>query len=173
MKCSKLLEWPKRLIAGKDYNSACANLPRVLEKELEGNRHAAFWKKGSSQPELQETFLTQSFHVIIKVLTGDKFPGAQEFVAHCDGGEFNPVLDEIQETQMLKAQKILFKDVQSMWLSQRPNGEKQYQDWAMNHPLGQKKPPHNVSLVSKKNFFKDQWKHYLNLQKNVWSILHF
>ena len=42
-------------------------------------------QKGSSQPEQQGTFLTQSFHVIIKVLTGDKFPGAQESVAHGDG----------------------------------------------------------------------------------------
>ena len=35
-----------------------------------------FSQKESSQLEQQRTFLTQSFHVLIKVLTGDKFPGA-------------------------------------------------------------------------------------------------
>jgi hypothetical protein len=52
--------------------------------------------KGHLQPKQPRVFLTQCFHIVIEVLTGDKFPGAQESVAHCNGRLFNRA--GIQET---------------------------------------------------------------------------
>lgn len=135
----------------KDCTSACAKFRRVLEKELKGSRQAAFSKRifsaratgNISYPELSCNHRSSHWRQVSRCprICCSLWWMRIQHNSRWGSGDSN---------EMLRPQKILFKDVQSMWLSQRPNGEKQCQDWAMNHPLGQKKAPHNVSFSLQK-----------------------
>lgn len=143
---------------------------RLLEKELEGNSHASFSKRilsirtteNISYPELSCNHQSSHWRQVSRCLRicCSLWWMRVQHSGRWDSGDSN---------EMLKSQKILFKDVHSMWLSQRPNGEKQCQDWAMNGSSiihWDKRGPHIMSPSVSKNVYKNQWQYYLNLQKN-------